>query len=1060
MLMNKLKEPGKLLKCVCMMLFICISSVHVFAQNNVVRGTVTDANGEPLIGVNVVVKELSNVGAITDLDGNFSVDAANGKTLIFTYIGYTTQEVPIAGKTTFQIQLKEDAEMLEEVVVVGYGTQKKGSLTGAISSVRSDELTRTTTPTTAGALVGKVAGISARQADGRPGASAKIQIRNMGTPLYVIDGIQSEESQFNNIDVNDIESITVLKDASAAIYGLRAANGVVLVTTKSGKRGERNQISANAYYGIQNFMRYPEVANASEFYEGRMQADLNHNGSTNRTMEELNLWKQGQGDYKSMDWQKFIVNKNAPIFYGNVSASGGSEKINYYFALAHTNQEAMINGFDFKRTNFQSNVEANITKRLKVGTKLSGRIEERNNVGVPGLDDYWQPYYAMFQNWPTQQAYANGNPDYVNNTRNNATGAAIFDKNITGYTDDILKSMTANFYAEYEFPVPGLKARVAYNYWISRRDDEEFEYTYKVYTYDKENDVYNESWGNQNPWRRRVKDERVEKTFQAQINYDNTFEGKHHFSGVLGVETFEKERDFLLYNTMPTNNYIPLTNNYTDMTGIETVMEESARAGYIFRAAYDYSSKYFAEFSGRYDGSYLFRSGHRWGFFPSVSAGWRLSEEAFMDGLKDQISLSNFKIRASWGQMGDDIIRYTNDVSNPRTHGMPEYIVNPYSYLDGYTYGSGNAVLNGSTVTGVSYRGLPITTLSWIKSTLINAGLDFGFMDNRLNGSFDIFQRKRTGLPASRYDVLVPVEVGFDLPQENLNSDYHQGMELSLNWSDQVNDFKYNLGLNATLARKKDGDSYKPRFGSSWDEYRNSTENRWADINWGYQVVGRFQNYEEIQNYTIDNDGQGNSTMLPGDLIYKDINGDGVINSLDERPIGYGTGQLPHWSFGFNTSFEWRNFDLVADFAAATGQSYHMSWEVAYPFQGDGNSTAYLLTDAWHRADPTDPNSAWISGKFPATRYAGANVSFNRYSDFWVHNTYYIKLRNLELGYTLPRNISRRFFVDRLRFYANAYNLFSIDNLSKYQLDPEIESNSALVTPNLRTISFGFNLNF
>lgn len=1049
-------KSKQLLKLPVVLLFLLVSSLQLMAQTNIVTGTVTDPLGEPLIGVNVVLKDNPTVGTITDMDGKFSLEAGNSKVFVFSYIGYAPQEVSIVGKNNIQVQLKEDSETLEEVVVVGYGTQKKGSLTGAISSVKSEELTRTTTPTTAGALVGKTPGISARQADGRPGASAAIQIRNMGTPLYVIDGIQCEEGQFNNIDVNDVESITILKDASAAIYGLRAANGVVLVTTKSGKRGEKNQISANAYYGIQNFMRYPEVANASQFYEGRMQADLNTYGSTARTMEELNLWRQGQGEYSSFDWQKFITNKNAPIWYGNVSATGGSERINYHFGVSHLDQKAMINGFNFARTNLQSNIEANITKSLKIGARLSGRIEERHNVGVPGLDDYWQPYYAMFQNWPTQHAYANDNPNYVNATRNNATGAAIFDRNITGYTDDIWKSATANVYAEWQSPIEGLKARVAYNYWIARNDQEQFEYTYKVYTYDKANDSYNEQWGNQNPWRRRLKDEKVEQTFQAQLNYDHTFNQKHHVSGVLGIETFEKTRDWLQYNTLPTNNYIPLTNGIADMQSMETKMTTARRAGMVFRAAYDYSSTYFAEFSGRYDGSYLFQEGNRWGFFPAVSAGWRLSEESFMSGVKEATKLSNLKIRASWGQMGDDKLDVDDDGD-----GYLDDIVSPYSYLNGYTYGSGNAVLNGNAMTGVVYRGIPITTLSWIKSTLINIGVDYGFLDDRLSGTFEVFQRKRTGLPALRYDVLIPTEVGFSLAKENLNSDYHKGLELGITWRDKVRDFSYSIGGNFTLARKMNGDSYKPRFGSSWDEYRNSTENRWINTNtWGYQVVGRFQSYEDIQNYRVDNDGQGNTTMLPGDLIYKDQNGDGIINSLDERPIGYQPEQLPYISFGINTSFEWKGIDLKADFAGAAGQSYHMCWEVAYPFQGDGNSTAYLLTDSWHRADPTDANSEWIAGKFPATRYAGANVSFNRYSDFWLHNTYYIKLRTLELGYTLPKSISSKFFVDRLRIYANAYNLFSIDNLSKYQLDPEIQSNSALVTPNLRTFSFGFNLNF
>lgn len=1051
----QLKKSRQLLRLPVVLLFLLACSFQLMAQSKVVTGKVTDASGEPLIGVNVVIKDNPTVGTITDMDGRFTLDVGNGKALVFSYIGYAEQEIALAGKTNIDVQLKEDSEALDEVVVVGYGTQKKGSLTGAISSVRSEELTRTTTPTTAGALVGKTPGITARQADGRPGASAAIQIRNMGTPLYVIDGVQCEAGQFNNIDVNDIESITILKDASAAIYGLRAANGVVLVTTKSGKRGEKNAIAANFYYGIQNFMRYPEVANASEFYEGRMQADLNTYGSTARTMDELNLWRQGQGEYASFDWQDFITNKNAPVWYGNVSASGGSERINYHFGVSHLDQEAMINGFNFARTNLQSNIEANITKSLKIGARLSGRVEERHNVGVPGLDDYWQPYYAMFQNWPTQHAYANDNPNYVNATRNNATGAAIFDKNITGYTDDIWKSATANVYAEWQAPIEGLKARVAYNYWIAQNDQEQFEYTYKVYSYDKTTDTYNEQWGNQNPWRRRLKEQRIEQTFQAQLNYDHTFNQMHHVSGVLGIETFEKKQDWLQYNILPTNNYIPLTNGIADMQSMETKLNTARRAGMVFRAAYDFKSTYFAEFSGRYDGSYLFQEGNRWGFFPAVSAGWRLSEESFMTGVKDAVKLSNLKIRASWGQMGDDKLDVDVDKD-----GYLDDIVSPYSFLNGYTYGVGNAVLNGNAMTGVQYRGIPITTLSWIKSTLINVGVDFGFLDDRLSGTFELFQRKRTGLPAMRYDVLIPTEVGFSLANENLNSDYHKGLEVGINWRDKVNELTYSIGGNFTLARKMSGDSYKPRFGSSWDEYRNSTENRWANTNWGFEVAGRFQNYEQIQNYKVDNDGQGNTTMLPGDLIFVDQNGDGVINDLDQRPIGYGLEQLPYINFGINTSFEYKGFDLKADFAGAAGQSYHMCWEVAYPFQGDGNSTRYLLTDSWHRTDPTDANSPWVEGQFPATRYAGANVSYNRYSNFWMHNTYYIKLRTLELGYTLPKSLTSKFFVDRLRVYANAYNLFSIDNMSKYQLDPEIQSNNALVTPNLRTFSFGLNLNF
>ncbi len=1034
----------------CLWLMILLFNTSTFAQEQLISGKVIDEQNEPITGVNVLIKGTTN-GTITDLDGNFSLSAQFGETLLFTFIGYESKEVVI-NSTNIMIQMSEDAETLDEIVVVGYGTQKKGSLTGAITAVKSEDLVKTTTSTTAGALVGKTPGITARQADGRPGASASIQIRNMGTPLYVIDGIQCEEGQFNNIDINDIESITILKDASAAIYGLRAANGVVLVTTKTGRRNQKSSITANFYYVIQNFMRYPEVADAPTFYEGRMQADLNTYGSTARTMDELNLWRQGQGKYSSFDWQDFIVNKNAPMWYGNVSIDGGSERINYHLGISHIDQDAMINGFNFKRTNIQSNIEADITANFKVGMRLSGRLEKRHNVGVPGLDDYWQPYYAMFQNWPTQHAYANDNPNYVNNTRNNATGAAIFDENITGYTDDVWKSGAVNIFAEWKSPIEGLKAKIAYNYWIAQNDNEQFEYTYKVYDYDEATDTYHELWGNQNPWRRRVKEQRVEKTFQAQLNYDNTFKSSHHVSGVLGIETFEKDNDWLQYNTLPTNNYIPLTNGIANMQSMENTLSVSRRAGLVFRAAYDFQSKYFAEFSGRYDGSYLFAPGKRWGFFPAISAGWRLSEESFMTGIKEHIKLSNFKIRASWGQMGDDLYRFNGS----------DMIV-PYAFLDGYTYGggdAGNAVLNGTAITGILYRGIPVTNLSWIKSTLINIGVDFGFFNDRLNGSFEVFQRKRTGLPAYKYDVLIPSEVGYDLSYENLNSDYHKGLELGINWRDRVSDFTYSIGGNFTLSRRMMGKSYKPRFGSSWDEYRNSTENRWSSTFWGYEVTGRFQNYEEIQNYPVDNDGQGNSTMLPGDFIYKDFNNDGVINHLDERPIAYGAGELPYINFSLISAFEWKGFDLKMDWNGAAGQSYEMNWEVAYPFQGDGNSTKYLLTDSWHRSDPTDSQSEWISGEFPATRYAGNNVSFTRRSDFWVKKVWYLKLRTLELGYTLPTTFTHKFHVNRMRFYINSYNLFSIDNMSKYQLDPEIISNNALVTPNLRTFTFGVNLTF
>lgn len=1031
---------------------ICLFfSAQTFAQTQRVTGTVSNVDGEPLIGVSITLKGNKEIGTITDFDGKYSLDVTSSQTLVFTYLGYTNQEVAIAGQQVVNVTLRESSELLDEIVVVGYGTQKKSSLTGAISNVKSDDLVRTTTPTVSGALVGKTPGISARQADGRPGASTTIQIRNMGSPLYVIDGMPSEEGQFNNIDVNDIESISVLKDASAAIYGLRAANGVILVTTKSGGRNKKSSINATGYYGFQNIARYPKPADAYQYVRASMESDLNLYGYTNKTNEDLEKWRNGTN--KSTNWYDFIVRENAPIMYGNVNASGGSDKVNYYFSLSHIDQEAMIHEFNFKRTNIQTNIEANITDRLKVGTRINGRIEARHNVGVPGLDDYWQPYWAIFQNRPTEEPYANGNTDYVNHIHNDATGAAIFDKDITGYTDDIWKVISTNFYAEYDLPVKGLTARAAFSYWFAQNNNEQFEYTYDTYTYNDATGNYDVTGGNQNPWRRKVNEQKEEKTFQAQLNYANTF-GLHNISGVLGMEAFEGETSFLQYNTLPTNNYISLT-AVDDMTDMVNTYNERARAGFIFRTTYDYDSRYFAEFSGRYDGSYLFKSGSRWGFFPAVSAGWRISEEPFMKNIRAGW-LDNLKIRASWGQMGDD--QY--DGSD---------IVAPFSYMDGYNYGNassvdsekaGYSVLNGSTVQGVMPRGLPITTLSWIKSTLINVGVDYSVLDQRLNGTFEYFHRKRTGLPANRSTVLLPAEVGFLLPKENLDSDAHMGVEGSIVWRDKIDQVAYSLGTNVTLARRKMLDVDNSHFGGSWDYYRNSTQDRWTGVNWGYECIGQFQSVDEIKNYPVDIDGSGNSTMLPGDLIIKDVNNDGVINDYDLRPVGYAAGELPYLNFSLNGSIDWKGFDLKFDFAGANMQTYQRDWEIKIPFQAGGSAPHYLFDDAWHHVDPTDASSAWVSGTYPAVREGGSHVNWSRNSTFWQKNVTYLKLRTLELGYTLPRNMTQKAGVNMLRFFVNGYNLFSIDNLSDYEIDPEITSTSALVTPNLRTVNFGFNLNF
>lgn len=1012
-----------------------------------ITGHVYDENNTALPGVSIVVKG-SSLGTSTNADGTFSISVPDQTTaLTFSFIGYNSQDITIDNQTTLRVVMNPSVESLSEVVVVGYGTQSAATVTGAVSNVQAKDLIRTPAIGTGDALVGRVQGITARKADARPGASTAIQIRNMGTPLFVIDGIPSDAGTFNNLGQNDIESISILKDASAAIYGLRAANGVILVTTKRGKAGDGTKINLSGYYGLQNFTRYPKPANAYQHMRGLVESDVNQGRTPTITPEELAKWKTGkEKGYQSFDYYDMVMRPNVPQYYVNANVSGGSEKVNYYLSVGHLNQDALIKDYNFNRTNIQANIEAKIAKGLKVGTQISARIEDRFQVGVPGLDDYFNPFLSIFTMWPTERPYANDNPKYINQTHNVNVNPATYKRDVTGYVDEIWRAMKGNFFAEYDFAF-GLKAKGTYSYGFTNFDFDGFEYTYDAYTYNPDNDSYNvvPGGGNQNPWRERRKRNIQDRFAQFQLNYGKTF-GNHELSAVAAYERSDNVNTYMVVHTVPPNNYIPLM-SFANQDVLIDEWSTEARAGYIGRVNYNFKEKYLVEAVGRYDGSFLYAPGKRYGFFPGVSAGWRISEEGFFEGKLDNI-FSNLKLRASYGRTGSD--RLSND----------NFLVDPFSYLSGYNFLQGSAIFDGTYNIGVRPRGLPITTLSWITNISTNFGLDFGLLNGKLTGQFDIFERKRKGLPAARYDVLLPSEVGYTLPNENLNSDTHRGLEGVLTYKNKAGEVDYTFSANATLSRRKDLDFYKPRFGNSFDEYRNSYVDRWGNINWGYQVEGQFQSQEEIERHLVNNDGQGNRTQLPGDFIYKDVNNDGIINNLDERPIGYAEGANPYLSFAFNSSIAYKGFSLFFDFAGASLQSFQRNWEIKIPYQNNGTSPAYMLEDRWHREDPFDPNSNWVPGTYPAIRKDNTSHVNFRKSDFWITNVRYLRLRNVELGYNLNQSLTKKLGLSALRVYVNASNLFSFDNVKKYEIDPEISSGNALVYPQQRLFNAGFNLTF
>ena len=1014
-----------------------------------VTGTVLDSKGLPLPGVTVIIKG-TTTGVSTDLDGRYSISVPDSESiLVFTFIGFNSQEIVVGNQSTVDITLTENLADLDEVLVVGYGVQKRGTITGAVSEVKSDDLLRTPAVTTSGALVGKMQGVTARQTDARPGNSTSIQIRNMGTPLFVIDGIPSDAAQFNNLGQSDIESISVLKDASAAIYGMRASNGVVLVTTKRGRTNQKPEISLSGYYGLQNFTRYPRPANAYQHVRANAESEVNLGGTPTISPEDLGKWQQGtEKGFQSFDYYDFIMKPNVPQTSITASATGGSSNTKYFFSLSHLGQDALLKDYLFQRTNFQSNIDMTLADGFTVGTQISGRLENREQVGVPGLDDYFNPFLSIFTMWPTERPYANDNPNYVNGDVHNINvNPATYTKEITGYVNEVTRNIKGNFFAQYEFDF-GLSLKGTYSYNFLNFDFDGFEYTYDGYIYNEDTGIYETrpEWGNQNPWRERRKRNTIDQVAQFQANYSKKF-GNHFVSAIGVYERWSQNSNYMIVHTVPPNNYIPIM-SFADQDVLVDEIYQEAREGYLAKINYNYKEKYLLEVFGRYDGSFLFDEENRYGFFPGVSAGWQISDEGFMDNIKGNF-LSGLKFRASWGQTGSD-----------RFIGNNQFIVDPFSYYSGYNFiptAGGSAILDGSFVPGVDPRGIPVRNLSWIVNTNINFGLDSYFFNNKLFLQADLFERKRTGLPAGRYDVLLPTEVGYSLPSENLESDSHRGVEGIITYASKIGEMNFSLSANATFSRLKIIDRYKPRFGNSWNKYRNDQEGRWANINWGYEVDGRFESQEQIDNYPVNIDGQGNRNLLPGDFIYKDVNGDGLINSLDERPIGYSERANPYMSFGINGSMNYKGFDLFFSFAGASMQTFTRNWELRYPFQNNGTSPDFMFEDRWHREDLYNADSDWVPGTYPAIRRIGADHLY-KHNTFWLTNVKYLRLRNLEFGYRLSPSALEKIGITALRVYANGTNLFSFDNVKDFGIDPEIGEANGLVYPQQRLFNFGFSI--
>lgn len=1019
-----------------------------------VEGRISDSNGSPIVGAMVILKGTSQ-GVTSDIDGNFAIKVSSDRdVLVFSFLGYSSVELSVGTQTWFSVTLQEESLAVEQVIVTGYGNGiKKESITGSIANINAGKLSQSVGANVSTALAGKVAGVNFRMMDGQPGATTSISIRNMGSALFVIDGVQSTQGSFNNLDFNDIESISVLKDASAAIYGVQAANGVIVVTTKSGQK-TGHSVNINAYYGAQSWFRYPRPADTQTYIEGHIQSATITGSPGEFTMDDLNNYRNGT--LRGFDWYDYVVRSSAPQAYISANASGGTDKINYYISLGGLDQKSVINNYGgFQRYNVQFNLDTRINKRLKLGVRFNGRYEKTEHPAVPG-DDVWAAIFSIWRNPPTNRPFANDNPDYPTMTSNTAsTNFAILNYDRSGYLKDTYRVCQLSANIEYEI-IEGLKLKGLTSYYLGNRWYDCQEYTYDLYGYDAVTDTYPVIYSLTNPFRQRIVGLQQQIMGQAQLTYDKVI-GRHTLSSVIASEIYHEINPGLDTWSRPQSNYI----NTIDFASLEKYTDnkntELARAGFVARVNYNYADQYYIELAGRYDGSWKFRRGNRWAFLPSVSIGWRPSEEHFWKEGSISHWFNSLKIRASFGQLGyDNLSWYDTDENGNRILRT----LAPFDYLSGYDYGVGGAVLDGKYQTGVQSKGIPTTTISWITVNMYDVGIDFGFLANRLSGSLDYFYNLRKGLVDRRYDQLIPSEVGFTLPPENLASEVYTGFDGNIAWADRVRDFRYSVGVNFTYSRHLTHHQYNPQFKNSWDEYVNSGWERYSNITWGYKSDGQFCSWEEIGNYPVDIDGKNNSTLRPGDIRYKDLNGDGLINDMDKRPIGYAEGMLPNLNFGLSLSLEWNGIDMSCDFTGGAFGTYHVDYEMSKPFWDGGNTAAFVLENQWRLSDIADPQSPLIPGEFPTALVGNSNHSNYWVSDFWYKNITYIKLRNFELGYTLPQRWMSKAGINKLRLYLFGQNLFSIDNMGAYDIDPEIANSTGIVYPTTRVIGTGINLSF
>lgn len=1016
-----------------------ILTLVAFAQNKSLSGVVLDATGEAVIGANVVVKGTTN-GTITNFDGQFTLNVPDNCELEVSYIGYTPQTVKYTGQSTIKVVLNEDTQALEEVVVVGYGTMRKSDLTGSVGKVDLKEMTKVSTIDAAQALQGRLAGVNVVSNSGSPGAGATIRIRGIGTinnsdPLYIVDGFPC--SDMSHVSPQDIESMEVLKDASAtAIYGSRGANGVILVKTKGGKKGSKTEITANAYFGISNMARTLDLADATQYANAYRQLNGNLSDAAfandNPLIQHV-LDSQQNGVYlKGTNWQDEVTRQAFTQRY-NVSAQGAGEHYSFNHGVTFSDEQGIMKGSELKKFMFHTNNNYDLNKRTKIGLNVNyvwyekpGEQETDFYSGVlPGAlrsdpisaawdsytDFYGQVYFSPSQTNPALSIWQN---KYSKTTEHRFIG------NFFLQIDDILTK--------------GLSFRAQYGHTFIFNDQRQFSPSYFI-TATQKND---------------------EQTLYQRRNNGNTWANTNYFSynnnvGLLNVNaTLGMELQANTWSDIWAKGYgVPEdadllyldAHKDTEKFELGGGKAQNRLASYFFRANLSWDNKYMLTGTVRRDGTSRFKGENRWGWFSSYSAGWNISNEDMMEDFREIMPI--LKLRAGYGKVG-----------NQDSAGNFDYVS---SVTGGYNYS-----FNGRPVSGSVQEQLANTELTWESAEQYNVGVDFGFLDNRLNGSIDAFVRKTNDMII---DSPLPMYAGKKTPKVNAGTMENKGIEVSVGWQDKVRDFSYGANFNITYIKNEvtslaGGDPIRsgnlPLVGNT----TMTCVGKEIAFYYGYKTDGIFKTQQELDNY-VNSKGEpilGPGGVRPelGDVRYVNLDDDTRISDSDMTYLGSAT---PKFTGGLNVNVGWKNFDLTMfmNFSYGGKLINTMNQTLYSSRMFESNISSQMALNHWSESNP--------NGNYPRLTKTDPNKNDETFSDRMVEDGSYLKIKQIQLGYTLPKQFTKNIGISSLRVYCALDNLHTFTNYTG--LDPEVfglygnpfyYGIDMVNYPQPRTVSFGFNL--